>query len=100
MSNEQLLVVALWVIHTYALDAFEQTPYLAVTSPEKQCGKSRLLEVLEQVVHKPWAVALPSEAVVFRTVDRRRPTLLLDEVDVIFNPRSSLTSGMRSVAAT
>lgn len=88
MSDDQLLVVALWAIHTYAIDAFEQTPYLAVTSPEKQCGKSRLLEVLEQVVSKPWAVALPSEAVVFRTVDRTKPTLLLDEVDVIFNPRS------------
>ncbi len=89
MSDEQLLVVALWAIHTYAVEAFEQTPYLAVTSPERQCGKSRLLETLAEVVCKPWAVVLPSEAVVFRTVDRRKPTLMLDEVDAIFNPRTA-----------
>ena len=88
-SNEQLLVVSLWVFHTYCIDAFEQTPYLSVTSPERGCGKSRLLETLEQVVHRPWSVVLPSEAVVFRTVDRLKPTLLLDEVDAIFNPRTA-----------
>ena len=47
MSRPKLLVVALWVIHTHCVQHIEQTPYLAVTSPEKQCGKSRLLETLE-----------------------------------------------------
>lgn len=89
MEDEQRLVVALWVIHTYCLDAFEQTPYLAITSPEKQCGKSRLLEVLDQVVAKPWMTILPSEAVAYRKIAAEEPTLLLDEVDTIFNPRSA-----------
>jgi hypothetical protein len=38
MSDDQRLIVALWVIHTHCLDAFEQTPYLAVTSPEKSAA--------------------------------------------------------------
>jgi hypothetical protein len=42
MSPEQLLVVALWVIHTHCVQVFDQTPYLAVTSPEKQCGKGEV----------------------------------------------------------
>jgi hypothetical protein len=89
MSDDKLLVVALWIIHTYCAAATDQTPYLAVTSPEKQCGKSRLLEVLELLVERPWMAVNPSEAVVYRHVSQRRPTLLLDETDAIFNPRTA-----------
>ena len=87
MSEDKLLVIALWIIHTHIIRAFDQTPYLVVTSPEKQCGKSRLLEVLELLVSRPWLVLEPSEAVVYRQVNAKSPTLLLDEVDAIFNPR-------------
>jgi hypothetical protein len=89
MREEQKLIDALWVVHTYCLDAFEQTPYLTVTSPEKQCGKSRLLEVLEVLVNRPWQAVLPSEAVAYRHIDFAVPTLLLDEVDTIFNPKTA-----------
>jgi hypothetical protein len=89
MSDDQLIVVALWVIHTHLIEIAEQTPYLAVTSPDKQCGKSRLLEVLEHVVRRGMQMVLPSEAVVYRTVEARMPTLLLDEIDTVFNPRTA-----------
>lgn len=89
MSEPKLLAMALWVVHTHCAEQFEQTPYLAVTSPEKQCGKSRLLEVLNLLVCRPWMLTLPSEAVVFRQVHSTRPTMLLDEVDAIFNPKTA-----------
>lgn len=89
MPRERLMAVALWVVHTHALDLADQTPYLSVTSPEKQCGKSRLLEVLELLVNEPWQAVVPSEAVVYRQIQAKQPTLLLDEVDTIFNPRSA-----------
>ncbi|MDP8931865.1 MAG: hypothetical protein M3O70_25665 [Actinomycetota bacterium] len=44
--------VALWTAHTHRLDAADSTPYLAVTAPEKRSGKTRLLEVLELLVHR------------------------------------------------
>jgi hypothetical protein len=44
-----------------------------------RCGKTRLLEVLELLVCRPWRGTAPSEAAVFRFLDSRRPTLLLDE---------------------
>jgi hypothetical protein len=98
MTPEKLLAVALWVIHTHCVAQFDQTPYLAVTSPEKQCGKSRLLEVLELLVHRPWQTVLPSEAVVFRTIDSKVPTMLLDETDAIFNPKSAERyEGLRAI---
>lgn len=87
MSDDELLIVALWVLHSHCIEAFEQTPYLAVTSPERGCGKSRLLETLELLVPRPWLTGLPSEAVLFRHVHAQTPTLLLDEVDTIFNPK-------------
>lgn len=89
MTQEQALVCALWVIHTHCIERFEQTPYLAITSPEKRCGKSRLLEVLALVVARPWEAVLPSEAVVYRKIAKDMPTLLLDEVDAIFNPKTA-----------
>lgn len=89
MSDDQLIVVALWTFHTHLIEVAEQTPYLAVTSPDKQCGKSRLLEVLEMIVRDGWQTILPSEAVVYRTIEARMPTLLLDEVDTVFNPRTA-----------
>jgi Protein of unknown function (DUF3631) len=89
MNESQATVVALWIVHTHCIDAAEQTPYLAITSPEKQCGKTRLLEVLEVLCARPWRVSLPSEAVLFRYVHATTPTLLLDEIDAVFNPRSA-----------
>jgi hypothetical protein len=88
MTDAQTQVVALWVIHTHCFGVFQQTPYLSVTSPEKGCGKSRLLEALHLLVSNPWMAITPSEAVLYRYVHFKRPTLLLDEVDTIFNLQS------------
>ena len=38
----------LWVAHTWAIDAFDVTPRLALLSAEKQSGKTRAQEVLER----------------------------------------------------
>lgn len=84
LSPAQVTVFAVWVLHTYAVTAAELTPYLAITSAEKRSGKSRLLDVAGALVRKPWRAVLPSEAVIFRKIERDGPTLLLDEVDPIF----------------
>jgi len=83
-NPEQPVAIALWVVHTWVLDAFTYSPYLHIASPEKQCGKTRLLDCLELLAAKPWRAILPSEAVLFRKIDVDRPALLLDEVDAIF----------------
>lgn len=86
-TDEEILVIALWVLHTYVYDSYPQTPYLAVTSPDKGCAKTRVLEVIELVVRRPWRTVVPSEAVLYRHIHVTKPTLLLDETDTIFNPR-------------
>lgn len=46
--DELYLPIACWIIATYlARECFECFPYLAIISPAKRCGKSRVLDVLE-----------------------------------------------------
>ena len=66
-------------------------------SPEKQCGKTRLLDVLELVVARPWRAIMPSEAVLFRKIDAVTPTLLLDEADAIFDKSNGTTEPLRAL---
>jgi Protein of unknown function (DUF3631) len=84
LSDAQVVALTLWTLSTYVFESFECAPYLGITSAVKRSGKSRLLDVLELLVARPWRVVSPSEAVVYRKIARDRPTLLLDEVDTIF----------------
>lgn len=98
LTDTQSLVVALWVVHTHCVEWVAQTPYLSITSPESECGKSRLLEVLELIVRDSWMVIRPSDAVAYRFIHSKTPTLLLDEVDTIFNPQSArFHEGLRAI---
>jgi hypothetical protein len=85
LTSTQATAIALWVLHTHAFDVAEASPYLAVLSPEKRCGKTLLLRVLSLLVRDPWRVISPSESVVYRKIEQDRPTLLLDEIDAIFS---------------
>ena len=97
-SAAQPTATALWVAHTWALDGFDYTPYLRVDSPEKQCGKSRLLDCLERITPKAWGTISPSEAVLFREIDRDCPTLLLDETDTLFcNGKDDRAESLRAM---
>lgn len=74
--------IALWVANTWiVVNHGHVAPLLAVTSPEKRCGKSTLLGWLYRVVDKPLIAANITASAVFRTVDVCAPTLLIDEAD-------------------
>jgi hypothetical protein len=94
---EQATAIVLWIAHTHAMAAVEQSPILAITSPVKQSGKSRLLDVIETVVPTPWRIERPSEAVLFRRIARDHPTVLMDEADTIFNDRKGQYEGLRAI---
>lgn len=74
--------IALWVAYTYCVVSHGHiAPTLAITSPEKRCGKSTLLGWLYRVVEKPMLAANITAAAIFRTIDAWSPTLLIDEAD-------------------
>jgi hypothetical protein len=74
-------VVALWVVHTYVMRACETTPRLAVLSPVKGSGKTRVLELLEACCAGPMFAVNLSTSALFRRLDLGGTTLLLDEAD-------------------
>ena len=100
VTDVQATAVALWVVHTHMLDAFDCTPYLSVTSADKQSGKTRLLEVLDLVVARPWFTGRVTAAVLVRKIDGERPTLLLDESDAAFNAEKEYAEALRGVLNT
>jgi hypothetical protein len=100
VSLSQARVVALWIAHTHAIDAADATPYLAITSAEKQCGKTRLLEVGELLVANPWLTGKVSAAVLIRKIDSEQPTLLLDESDAAFAGEKEYAEALRGVLNT
>jgi hypothetical protein len=97
VSDTQLVANALWTLHTHVFDAADATPYLSITSPEKESGKTRLLEVLELVVARPWLTGRVSAAVLARKVADKTPTLLLDESDAAFNGDREYAETLRGV---
>ncbi len=87
-SDAAVVAVALWVAHTHSVECFDTTPRLAILSAEKVCGKTRLLEVLNHICASPVFTPNLTTAALFRLIDARQPTVLLDEADAIFNPRA------------
>lgn len=87
-SVHQTHAIALWVVHTHAIDATDVTPRLNIASPEPRCGKSRVVDLLELLVAAPLVVVNISEAALFRTLAEAPRTLLHDEVDALFKARN------------
>jgi hypothetical protein len=100
LSRPQLVVIALWVAHTYLLVAADSTPYLAISSPEKRSGKTRLLEILAILVLNPWLTGAVTAAVLYRKIDADAPTLLLDESDAAFNGIKEYAEALRGILDT
>lgn len=73
--------LALWTAHSHCFEAFQCSPRLNINSPEKGCGKTTLRDVLAALVPRPLATENLSVAVLFRIVERSKPTLLADECD-------------------
>jgi hypothetical protein len=80
-------LVALWVAHTYTMDAWEHTGYLALVSATPRCGKTTLLLIVERLAYRALRADDVSPAALYRVVEHASPTLLVDELDRV--PRDS-----------
>jgi hypothetical protein len=82
LPDSAYLPLATWTVATYLAHVFEAFPYLALLSPTKRRGKTRLLEVLELLCKAPWRGTSPTSAALYRMMVGM-PTLLLDEVETL-----------------
>jgi hypothetical protein len=99
-SPEALVAVVLWIAATHASPAWNCAPRLVIRAPEKRCGKSRLLDLVEALSHRPLATTNASPSAVYRSIGMAPddpPTLLIDEADAIFGPKAGDNEDLRGL---
>ncbi len=88
--------VALWCAFVHAHDLFQHSPRLVVRSPEKRCGKTTLLNLLQKLVPRPLPCSNITGPALFRTIELAGPTLLIDEADSFLGDQDDLKGILNS----
>lgn len=87
---------ALWVLFTYCIHAVSVAPILAVSSPEKRCGKSTLLSLLVRLAFRPLQSSNITPSAVFRSIEAWSPTLIIDEADTFLRTSEEMRGVLNS----
>lgn len=92
LSADDAITIALWIMFTYLVSEpyVQVSPYLALFSPTKRCGKTRLLELIERLVWRGFLVSDISKAGFFRLIEKFHPSLLIDEAHKVLANRADL----------
>jgi hypothetical protein len=90
VSDETALAIFLWCALTWCHEEFVRCPLLLINAPERACGKSQLLKLVEFLVRGPFATGNITMASLFRIVAQYNPTLLIDEADTFINGKSEM----------
>jgi len=90
LKNEAHYVAeTLWIAHTYLIAELDFTPRLAIWSPEKRCGKTLNLEIVELLSRKARRTSSMSPSVLYRMISLDETTVfLIDESDRIFSRKA------------
>ena len=70
-----------WIIGTYFIEQMDIFPFVLISSPAPQCGKSTALRMLSAFVKNARSASKITPAAIYRIIERDQPTLLLDEAD-------------------
>lgn len=97
-------VLALWTLGTHTFrpfgsepeDIFDCFPFLAINSPIKRCGKTRVGEILSLLAARADRCVASTEAAIFRSIKAERPTLILDEAEVLHG-KSERAEAVRAI---
>lgn len=101
-GKDELTAITCWIFHTYFIkhtteqQIFTHSPILHISSPERGCGKSTLREVLEQLTPRNLSLMNGSTATIFRLIQKRLPTLFIDEADTFIENRAELIGVLNS----
>jgi hypothetical protein len=86
-SVNSRLIHTLWIAHTHLVKDLYHTPRLYITSADRGCGKTTLLDVTSCLVQNAISLVSPSPASIFRLIEKEKPTLLIDELENLFGYR-------------
>jgi putative DNA primase/helicase len=79
--QEDVYTTALWCAMTWLIPSLDIAPYLGIRSPEKECGKSTLLKIIQYLAYHAFGSSNVTSASVFRVLDLYTLTMLIDELD-------------------
>jgi hypothetical protein len=96
LSTNNLVAVTLWIVLTYLTEMVDTVPLLSITSPEKRCGKTRLLTLVQRLVNKALISSNISPASIYRVIEKWSPTLLVDEADTFLKDNDELRGVINS----
>jgi hypothetical protein len=94
-------VLALWTLATHVFECFDAFPYLAITSPTKRCGKTKLAEILELLSANGFRTVSATSAALFRTIQasvlkKETITMIIDEAEAL-GTRSEAAETVREI---
>jgi putative DNA primase/helicase len=89
-------VMAAWVMLTYCYDSFRVLPILGLVSPQKRCGKTTAMEVLSGLSCRALPASNISPAAVFRSIEKFKPALFVDEADSFLKNNEELRGVLNS----
>ncbi|RKX62140.1 MAG: hypothetical protein DRP37_02350, partial [Thermodesulfobacteriota bacterium] len=96
MPAGSAVAFSLWTLLTYSYNAFRILPVLELKSPEKRCGKTRLLEVLSALAHRAFPSCNLTSATVYRVIEKCQPCFLIDEADTFLPNNDELRGVLNS----
>jgi len=73
--------ISLWIAGTYLMDNWGLYPKLYINSPERECGKTSLLCIIEAFACNARMAASITPSAFYRIIESEGPTLLIDEAD-------------------
>lgn len=82
-SNAQAVAIALWCVHAHAIEQFDISPFLILTSASMRSGKTTTIQVIERLVPRPLLASNISAAAFYRAIEALKPTVVLDEFEYI-----------------
>ena len=87
---EVLRAATLWTSFTWFIDDVRVAPLAIITSPEKRCGKTLLSIVMSRLCRDPLLASNISPSALFRSIEKWKPTLILDETDTFLKENEDL----------
>ena len=95
-SAHEVKAVVLYILHTHLIDSANCSPILFISSPEKRCGKSTLLSVLQRLVKRPLVASNITPAALYRSIEKWTPTFILDEADTFMRDNEEIRGVINS----
>lgn len=84
------VATTLWIFFTWVVDVSHIAPIAWINAPEKRCGKTQLAIFISKLCYRPLLASNISAPAMFRSIEKYRPTLIIDEADTFIKDNPEL----------